>query len=376
MEELLRPLVQAGREGVFLRCADGFVRRCFPILMAYIADNPEQCMIACCKENRCHICTVHPTGRGEPYSELNINPSGKPVRIRDPGETVDLLMYYDSGHRGAVAFDDQGLKPFGLPFWAELPHCDIYSCLAPDTLHQLNKGVFSDHLLEWCLTLAKDKEEIDRRMAALPKHPGLRHFTSGFTALKQTTAGEHREIQKVILGVLAGLIPDDAHHAMRAIIDFIYYAQLSTHTSYTLLLLTDALDTWHRHKEVFVRLGVRRDLLFRINKVHSMEHYVRLIMDLGAPDGFSTELPERLHIEYAKVAYKSTNRKQYLQQMCAYLSKCEAITGFSQFLAWATSASGLDFEEAQPACPEKTPVLEHGIPPVSCVVPRYLSVFS
>jgi hypothetical protein len=370
MEELLRPLVKAGREGVFLRCADGYIRRCFPILMAYIADNPEQCMIACCKENRCHICTVHPTGRGEPYSELNINPSGKPVRIRDPGETIDLLLYYDSGRRGAVAFEDQGLKPFGLPFWAELPHCDIYACLAPDTLHQLNKGVFSDHLLEWCLTLAKDKDEVDRRMAALPKHPGLRHFTSGFTTLKQTTAGEHREIQKVILGVLAGLIPDDAHRAMRAIIDFIYYAQLPTHTSYTLLLLTDALNTWHQHKDVFVRLGIRRDLLFRVNKIHSMEHYPRLIMDLGAPGGFSTELPERLHIEYAKTAYKATNRKQYLQQMCAYLSKCEAIAAFSGFLTWAMSPSGTAFEVTQPAAPEDTPVPEYGIPPVHLPVPR------
>jgi hypothetical protein len=178
------------------------------------------------------------------------------------------------------------------------------------------------------------------------------------------------EIQKVILGVLAGLIPNDAHHAMRVILDFIYYAQLPTHTSYTLLVLDDALNTWHHYKEVFVRLGVRKELLFRINKIHSMERYVRIIMDLGSADGFSTELPERLHIEYAKTAYRSTNRKQYLQQMCTYLSKCEAIAAFAGFLAWATSPLGLEFDTIQPVCPEELPMLGNGIPPVQHAVPR------
>lgn len=218
--------------------------------------------------------------------------------------------------------------------------------------------------------------EVDRRMSAIPSHPSLRHFANGFTNLKQTTGTKHRHIQKVIIDVLAGLVPDEVLKAMRAIIDFIYYSQLETHTSYTLLLLDNALNAWHEHKNAFVRLQIRHELFFRINKFHSMEHYSDLIKELGVADGFNTKLPERLHIEYAKTAYKSTNRKQFLRQMCTYLSRCEAIYRFDGYLDWALSPEGVAFG-ATPAARASTAteVAVVGTPPILCLIPRWVCFY-
>ena len=36
-----------------------------------------------------------------------------------------------------------------MPFTNDFPRADIYELIAPDLLHQIIKGTFKDHLVEW-----------------------------------------------------------------------------------------------------------------------------------------------------------------------------------------------------------------------------------
>ncbi len=61
---MTKSLVKSGQTGVEMVCADGWIHRVYTILAAYIADYPEQCLVACCMENRCPHCVVLPDNRG------------------------------------------------------------------------------------------------------------------------------------------------------------------------------------------------------------------------------------------------------------------------------------------------------------------------
>lgn len=230
-----------------------------------------------------------------------------------------------------------GIKPLNPgPYWQDLPYADPFLSITPDILHQLYQGVIK-HLVAW-IKSAYSEAEIDARCRRLPRGHHVRVFTKGITSLYQLTGLEHSDIARILLGLIlemplpGGVSPVRLVRAVRGILDFLYLAQYTVHTTTTLDLLEDALERFHANKQVFVDLGIRDS--WNIPKLHYLKHYRYLIERLGTPDNFNTEYTERLHIDLAKDAYEATNAKDEFPQMTRWLERRERIFQLERYIWW------------------------------------------
>jgi hypothetical protein len=139
-------------------------------------------------------------------------------------------------------------------------------------------------------------------------------------------------MQKVFLGVLTGMAPPHLITAACGLLDFIYYAQYQSHTTDTLHQMQEALDRFHTNKDIFIDEGIREH--FNISKLHSLLHYIDSIILFGSLDGFNSEHPERLHINYAKKGYRASNKRDYVIQMTRWLQRQEAMDLCAAYLQW------------------------------------------
>ena len=322
MRIILEPLREAGINGIDLTSSDGSIRLVFPILTCYVADYPEQCLVACTKYGTCPKCRVSAEHLEDPH----------PTEKRTQKWTEDIIREGKNQANGSpqklhaycMSFDVSG----GVyrHFWEGFPLCEIHSSITPDILHQLYQGVFK-HLVNWCQTILTP-QELDRRIRALPPAFGLRQFKNGIYALSQISGTERKNMAKVLLGCLIGCMPSKGISAITALLDFIYLAQYSTHDSLTLGYMQDALDRFQKNRDYFITTLVRQD--FNIPKFLSLLHYIESIENFGTTNNYNSEMFERLHIDFAKQGWRASNQRDEFPQMIRWLSRQleEKITTF------------------------------------------------
>ncbi|KAK0237383.1 hypothetical protein EDD85DRAFT_1008580 [Armillaria nabsnona] len=114
----------------------------------------------------------------------------------------------------------------------------------------------------------------------------------------QWTGNESQNMEKLFLSVLDG-------SAWNEVVEC------------SLSKLDKAWHTFHDKKAVFINLDIWQH--FNIQKVHSTTHYTSMIQSHGTANGFNPEASEHLHIDFAKVAYNTSNKKDYVKQMTTWL---------------------------------------------------------
>lgn len=311
---------------------DGAVRCVHPVLASYVADYPEQCLVTCAKNGTCPKCRCRQDVLGEKGPDAMRTPVWTLGVMSDAKDsTTTPSAYFEK----CMAENVSGHVPH--PFWEHLPHTNIHLSTTPDVLHQLYQGVLR-HLIEWCQTLMTE-EEFDRRLRCLPPGLGLRHFKNGISALSQISGTERKNMGKILLACLVGsAIPDRGITACRAILDFIYLAQYSTHDDDTLGYMDTALQTWHASKSYFIHVGLREH--FNFPKMHSLRHYVQSIRLFGATNNFNTEMFERLHIDFAKHGWRASNKRDEYPQMTTWVLRKENVHAFDKYTKWIQQQLG------------------------------------
>jgi hypothetical protein len=178
----------------------------------------------------------------------------------------------------------------------------------PDILHQLLQGVLK-HMISWLIGTF-GAAEIDTQCRSLPPNHHISVFTKGISGLSRVTGKEHKNMSRILLGLILDLPVPDGQVSPRilavvcTLLDFLYLSQLPAHTSTSLMCLDNALSCYHSNKDVFIDLGVWNH--FNMVKIHSLVHYSPSIQLFSSTDNYNTEQTERLHIELTKNAYGVT----------------------------------------------------------------------
>ncbi|KAI6043240.1 hypothetical protein EDC04DRAFT_2866370 [Pisolithus marmoratus] len=101
----------------------------------------------------------------------------------------------------------------------------------------------------------------------------------------------------ILLGCLVSKVPNDILTCYKALLDFIIFGTVPSHDDNTLGYMEAALTLFHKHKEVFISLGIQDH--FNVPKFHSLLHYAF----------------ECLHIDLAKEGWHASNTSNLIPQM-------------------------------------------------------------
>ncbi|KAF8431821.1 hypothetical protein L210DRAFT_3614448 [Boletus edulis BED1] len=305
---ILQSLKPAMTTPEVVKYGDGFFRRTIYSLGPYIADYEEQVLLTCIVRGWCARCHA-------PRNNLDEDALD---RTREFNEALFEETDMDT------MWTEYGIVGDLVPFTNDFPHADIHQLIAPDILHQLIKGCFKDHLVDWIYAYISANyskknanrilDDIDRRIAVVAPFTGLRCFPQG-RRFKQWTGDDSKALMKVYIAAIEGYVPAEIVQTLRALLDFCYLIRRHIISAKALQEIEDALAQFYNYQQVFMSSDKPVVATFSLPRQHAAKHYPSLIRLFGAPNGLCSSITECKHIKAVKEPWCHLNKFQALSQM-------------------------------------------------------------
>ncbi|KAG1735664.1 uncharacterized protein EDB91DRAFT_1238174 [Suillus paluster] len=286
---------------------------CFTPLVAWIADLPEQLMIASVSKNTSPITLA----AHKQFGDANCH---NPHTVEHTLELLYILsQFVDPWNLDWFQKKAKELLLLGmhLLFWRDWPLTQVFIFLVPEILHTLHKFFF-DHLFD----------KFDAHYKSHHKCIGVRHFSSGISHVAQMTEREHREIQHTIVTMISGAAPPEFVRPIHALINFMYQAQNPIHTESTIEAMQASLPEFHDCKaailEAEVRQGessVKED--FYIPKLKLLLSFAESIRNNGGLIQFTADISERLLITHCKSPFTRTSKQKDFGEQIVHILDCQ-----------------------------------------------------
>ena len=372
-------LKEAAEWGAQMTDALGYICRCFTLLVGYIADLPEQQMVACVAKNASPVTTATISEFGDSFPhppQSGVETLQKINDICTQGvHPWDVAMFQAK----AKAIKLSGVH---LPFWHNWKFANPMYFLIGELLHSGHKFIFN-HVLKWCKEAAR-KHVLDAHYKTQHKYVGVRHFGSGISHVNQMTGREHCDIQQTLVPMLVKASPTVSPlfvYCIQLIIKFIYRAQSPIHTDATISLMVDALSEFHGTKQAIIQAEARHGMTgvkknFNIPKLKLFQSFAWNIWDNGTLMQYTADVTEHLHITHCKIPFEQTNwnLNTFIDQIVRLLNCEENIQHFN--LYHILCSSDVPLEMAIAAENEAVVGIDPTLSFLSCIAPKNKILFS
>ncbi|GBC44827.2 hypothetical protein GLOIN_2v1783703 [Rhizophagus irregularis DAOM 181602=DAOM 197198] len=313
LELLLDPLLKLNKNGIDLFLNNEMIWF-YPRVSAIISDWPEAATYCLTykspmSKHPCHFCLV----TRDNLADLNLQ-----IDDITPRTHVNMQQYFNQNSGNSVCIEN--ISNF---FW-NLPNINIYQATVPDRMHHLDLGLFH-YQIDYTKKLLGAQcgktlvDEVDHRLAAIPRFPGLKIFTNGIQSIARLTANEYRNLMKVMVFVVDNLFvnnEDDENFVKNEDLAKLYEAWNEMY----------AISRYENFKE--------SDLAKFRESINNWSQMFIKFSNVCPPriNGYTTETYESLHKEYVKNPYRLSNKKNIEVQIMKIATTIPRIFKFTAIL--------------------------------------------